>query len=81
MISITPCIVISPARPTATTRTFTDSRDVATALRDGYVYQGQYSEYRRPPARPAARGRRARINWWCARKITIKSAIARRASG
>ncbi len=63
-ISITPCTGISRAKRTATTRISTASTDVATALRDGYVYQGQYSAHRRPPAWQAAARSAAATNSW-----------------
>ena len=48
-ISITPFIVTSPARCDGYYADFDGLADVAAALRDGYVYQGQYSR-----ASPAA---------------------------
>ena len=45
-ISITPCIAIFTGETDGYYADFSGLRDVATALRDGYVYQGQYSVHR-----------------------------------
>ena len=54
MISTTPCTASLPAETAGYYADFHGLEDIAAALREGYVYQGQYSEYRhrrhgRPP--------------------------------
>ena len=43
---------------------FQGLRDVATALRDGYVYQGQYSRASWPQTWQGRPRELSRISWW-----------------
>ena len=56
MISTTPSIATSPERRPGYYADFHGLEDIATALREGYVYQGQYSKFRQRRHGRAPRG-------------------------